>query len=596
MTTGDVDPVPDAWVDAQLALAALQVDPVGLGGVRLRAGHGPVRDAWLKQLRQTQPSCIRIPLRTDTERLLGGMDLSATVRQGRLVRQPGLLAQAHGGLVLLPMAERLDPQRVAQLTQVQERGELPTGPNQAAEAARFGIVALDESDADEAGLAPRLADRLGLWLDLSQTDLSQCRELPDLLSPDECSDARQRLLSIRTTPQQVEAVCRIAALLGADSLRAPVQALRLACVLAALQQRDQVDDDDLTTAARLVLAPRATRLPGPETAEAEAAPAADPPPPDPAQHPDPPSEDSPASDEPVGTLADLLLAAAVASLPPHLLDRLQAERSASGLTREAGSSGQARQSRDRGRPLPPRPGKPGSGSRLHLLATLRAAVPRQGLRQRPAGGARIAWRAEDFHVQRFEQRTPSCLIFALDASGSAAAQRLAEAKGAVELMLQQSYARRDSVCVLAFRQQQATLLLPPTRSLVRAKRALAGLPGGGGTPLAAALQAAMQQALALRRNGSSPMLVVLSDGRANVALSGLGGRVQAQQDAQAWARHWGQSGLPSLWVDTSVQPDPRARELAGWMGASYFPMPHVQAQRMASVVQDLSQPLRRRAN
>jgi magnesium chelatase subunit D len=225
-----------------------------------------------------------------------------------------------------------------------------------------------------------------------------------------------------------------------------------------------------------------------------------------------------------------------------------------------------------------------------LLATLRAAAPKQRLRK-PWGGGRIAIRAEDFQLHRFEQHRPTCLIFALDASGSAAQQRLAEAKGAVELLLEQSYSRRDSVCVIAFRGTQAQLLLPPTRSLVRAKRELAGLPGGGGTPLASAIQTAYMQADMLQRNGSTPMLVLLSDGRANVALSGVGGRAQAQADAQAWALRWHGKRFASLWIDTSKQPDPLAQQLAARMGARYVPMPYVDARRMASVVENLRHPL-----
>jgi magnesium chelatase subunit D len=155
------------------------------------------------------------------------------------------------------------------------------------------------------------------------------------------------------------------------------------------------------------------------------------------------------------------------------------------------------------------------------------------------------------------------------------------------LLLQQSYARRDSVCIVAFRGAQAQLLLPATRSLVRAKRAMTGLPGGGGTPLAMALKMAHEQAAQLQRQGVTPILVVLSDGRANVTLQGLGGRTQAQTDAQLWGQQWQRTGHRALWIDTSVQPDAQAKALAATMGAQYLPMPQVQAQRMARAMDNL---------
>jgi len=295
----------------------------------------------------------------------------------------------------------------------------------------------------------------------------------------------------------------------------------------------------------------------------------------------------------------MMVAAALASLPPHMLDALMTRQGAASHN-SSGRSGQTRAGQQRGRPLPPRPGRPGGHARLHVLATLRAAAPKQRLRQALPAHAlntpnppsalprgRVAIRAEDFHIQRYQQRSSSCLILALDASGSAALQRLAEAKGAVELLLQQSYARRDSVCIVSFRGAQAQLLLPMTRSLVRAKRAMTGLPGGGGTPLALALKMAHEQAAQLQRQGITPILVVLSDGRANVTLQGLGGRAQAQTDAQSWGQQWRLSGHRALWIDTAMQPEAQAQQLATTMGASYLPMPQVQAQRMARVMDNL---------
>jgi magnesium chelatase subunit D len=595
------------WQDAQLALLALQLDPHALGGVWLRAGHGPVRDAWLAGLQASGLPVLKIPAQVDPERLLGGIDLAQTLQLGRMVQQTGLLAQADGGAVLLPMAERLPAQTVAQIAQVHDQGVVHNQGANATQPARFAVVALDESEEDEPGLAERLTDRLGLWLDLRDNCLADTTETLEALSPLERHGALRLLRQIAPTKQQVQAVCEAALALGVLSLRAPLMALRLAGVHAAMQGRHVLEDEDLEAAARLVLAPRATRMPEavapapePAPADAEQPEPSEPPepdearpdaPPDPSPEPEQDPKNGPDEDPTDPASApdpELLVAAALASLPPHLLDRLLLGKAGKSTASGQGSSGQATHSKLRGRPLAPRPGKPGSGARLHVLATLRAAAPKQRLRNKPPGAGRVCLRAEDFHVQRFAQRSPSCLIFALDASGSSALQRLAEAKGAVELLLQDSYARRDSVCVIAFRAATAQVLLAPTRSLVRAKRALAGLPGGGGTPLANGIQTALQQALGLQRAGTTPMLVMLSDGRANVSAAGVGGRAQAHADAFASAGQWRTRGFAALWIDTSAQPDAQAQALAQQMGASYFPMPYVQAQRMAAVVQDLT--------
>jgi magnesium chelatase subunit D len=581
----DERPPNPAWQDAQFALAALQVDPVRLGGIWLRAGHGPTRDVWLKLLQQFQVKPLKIPGKVDEDRLLGGIDLAQTLQHSRLVQQPGLLAQAHQGVVVLPMAERLQAQLVAQIVQTQDRGSVHARHTGASSPSQFSIIALDESDGDEAGMSSRLSERLGLWLDLRGVSLGDTTNSMDGLSVHEQRAAQVCLEKIVPTDAHIEAICQTAQALGIDSLRAPLMAMRLACVCAALDGRSEVVQDDLELAARLVLAPRATRMPSPQS---DAEPEPEPPPPDTPDENEPPEKDA---DEPEPTpedLQDILLAAAIASLPPKLLDRLMLGQAAARNSQGLGSSGQSTQSKLRGRPLAPRLGKPGSGARLHVLATLRSAAPKQRLRNNLPGSGKIFIRSEDFHIQRFDQRSPSCVVFALDASGSAAFQRLAEAKGAVELLLQQSYARRDSVCVIAFRSVQAQVLLPPTRSLVRAKRALAGLPGGGGTPLASGIQAALLQARQLQRAGTTPMLVILSDGRANVTLAGVGGRAQAQLDAKASADQWRLTGLPALWIDTSPQPEPLAQQLAAAMGASYFPMPYVQAERMAAVVQGLA--------
>ena len=570
----------DAWDQAQRALLCLQVDPVGLGGVWLKAGFGPVRQTWLTQLQHLGLNLQRIPHHIDHERLLGGIDLSVTLAQGRVVEQRGLLAQADGGLVLLQMAEKLSPSTLAMLLQAQDQGQVQGLSLNSVHPSRFGVVALDESLEDEPGVPLKLKERLALWLDVQAVDWRESEEQLAPLPEHECQQVRSLLRQVQATTAQQQALCEVALALGVDNLRACLLAQRLACVNAALHERNQLEDEDLRFAVQMVLSPRATRMP----ANANADQPSEPPAPEP-EAPDNDTQNEPdqsPSSEPEA-LEDLLLAAAIASLPPKLLDQLLLGGAKTKPQSSSGSSGQAQLSKQRGRPLSPRPGKPGAGARLHLLATLRAAAPKQKLRSQQAG-QRIAIRTEDFHVQRFAHKAASCIIVAMDASGSAALARLAEAKGAVDILLQQSYARRDSVCVIAFRGSQVQTLLPATRSLVRAKKALAGLPGGGGTPIALALKHASEQALALQRAGMTPLLVMLSDGKANVTLEGLGGRTQAQEDAMKWAQQWARLGFASLWIDTAVQPTGHAQELSQAMQARYLPMPYVASQRVADAI------------
>ena len=176
----------------------------------------------------------------------------------------------------------------------------------------------------------------------------------------------------------------------------------------------------------------------------------------------------------------------------------------------------------------------------------------------------------------------------VDASGSAALNRLAEAKGAVELLLADCYVRRDRVAVLAFRGKGTEVLLAPTRSLARAKRSLASLPGGGGTPLASAIDAAHEMAGQVRRKGDTPIIVLLTDGRGNIALDGSPGRLMAAEDTLLAARRLRLAGVTTLLLDSSAQPQAAAQALAASMGARYMPLPYASAQAMSRVVKMLA--------
>jgi magnesium chelatase subunit D len=204
-------------------------------------------------------------------------------------------------------------------------------------------------------------------------------------------------------------------------------------------------------------------------------------------------------------------------------------------------------------------------------------------RSLPAGpGLQI--RPADIRLKRYQDHSDRLLVFTVDASGSSALSRLAEAKGAVELLLAQAYARRDHVALVAFRGTEAELLLPPTRSLVQTKRRLAALPGGGATPLAAGMATAFEQATQAVRRGLTPTVAILTDGRANIALDGTANRKQAALDAQQIARLLRASGIDALVIDTGNRPEPALRDLAQTLAATYLPMPRADAKRLSQSV------------
>ncbi len=567
------------WADAVLAARLLAVDPTGLGGAWLHARPGAVRDAWLEQFRAMLSDGIpwrRLPPYIADERLLGGLDLTATLAQGRPVAERGLLAESDGGVVLLPMAERLPAATAARLAHVLDTGAVQVQRDGLSlrHAARVAVVALDESVEEDVTESQALLDRLPFLIDLESIAPSAVARSEHSADVSDVAQARAACATVRLDDASVQALTAVAAALGVASLRAPILAARVARTLAALAGRQDVGPGDVETAARLVLAPRATRLP-------EEAPAGDAPP-DEARNRSADAHEDGDAERP---LDDRVLAAAAAAIPPHLLARLVGKTPRS-TARSRGRHGTLRAARGRGRPVGTKIGELRPGARLAVVETLRAAAPWQPLRRRDVVDGRqlIAVRPEDFRIVRIKQPRQTTTVFVVDASGSQALHRLAEAKGAVELLLADCYVRRDRVALIAFRGQRAELVLPPTRSLVRAKRSLAGLPGGGGTPLATGLEAAAELAENLARRGDTPVVVLLTDGRANVARDGSGGRPQADRDAHAAAKRLRAAGHAVLLIDTSPRPEPQAERLAGELGARYVPLPRADAQAVSRAV------------
>ncbi|MFM9935323.1 MAG: magnesium chelatase subunit D [Novosphingobium sp.] len=562
-------------------MRAFALCPASFGGLWLR-GPGPARDAMVERLGSAM-RLKRMPAHIDGERLRGGIDLAASLAAGRSVERAGFLQDARGAVVVAPLAERITPALAGSVAQALDHGD---------PAERFGLVLLDDgAEADEVPPVS-LTERVAFACDLGSahpagvSDWELPQPLSSLADLPECS------------AEALNALAAVSLALGVDSGRALRFAALAAGACALLDGRTSVSDADLAAASRLVLAPRATRMPPPSEPQAEDDAPPPPPSPPPEQdgadgddgEPEQLSDSDKDSNEDNDSIddktpdPDQLIEAAAAAIPPGLLEQIAAGRTRRGT----GSGGGARhQSPLRGRPLAARQGLPSGGARLALIDTLRAAVPWQALRRQEGGdngrpGLRIL--KDDVRVRRFEARSASVTIFAVDASGSAAFSRLAEAKGAVELLLAQAYVKRTEVALVAFRGDQAQLLLPPTRSLTRARRALTELPGGGGTPLAAGLSMVCTLGTSLLGRGYTPLLVILTDGRGNIALDGSTNRAAATADAAKAARAIAAARLAGVVVDISPRPRPEAAAIAAAMQARYLPLPQASAATLSKVI------------
>lgn len=532
-----------AWAQALRALDLLTANTRQLKGMTIRARCGPVRDTFLDILTKRLGPVRKVHPAMPQDALLGGLDLPGTLATGKLVHTEGLLSKP--GTLILAMAERCTPDMAALIAK-----GLDDNPD-------LTLVMLDEgAEADET--APlMLKDRLAF--DISLEGIGRLEAKPRS-GPSEVGIPAEPRPS-RKAAEEIGQLTRVAAKLAIDTLRMPTLAVHAARTHAALQGRGTPNDDDMRVAAELVLAPRATQLP--EQSET---------PPEDTDELQNQTQNEPRDQLP----EDILVDAIRAVLPPEILENLLNCH----VSKAKGTgAGQRKRGNRRGRPMPSRPGRLTGTARLDLVATLRAAAPWQTLRGR-SKDAPLKVYPSDIHLKRFEERSDRLIIFAVDASGSAALARLAEAKGAVELLLSRAYATRDHVALVAFRGESAQLLLPPTRSLVQAKRRLAELPGGGGTPLAHGLQTATELAQRTGSQGLSPTLVLLTDGRANIALDGSANRAKAGEDANAMARLTRSLGINSIVLDLGARPQPALERLAAEMAGTYLPLPRASAERM----------------
>lgn len=604
---------------ARQALLLLAVDS-SLAGVAIGAGAGTGKSALVRAFarmlaggREFDPTIpwqlVEMPVSVSEDRLLGGIDIEATLATGERVHRSGLLARANGGMLYVDSVNLLDDSTINHILSALDSGVVRVEREgiSVVEPARFVLLAT--YDPAEGPPRRHLLDRLGLIVaPIGKAPVTTRAEVvrrnlqPDTDYEDDEAlvlagilAARELLPSVTISDEQIQQLSLTALALGIEGHRADLFAVHAARAAAALAGREEVNNDDLELAVRLVMLPRATRLP--EMTPEEAGP---PPPPEPAPPPPSPenSDDEQRDDEEEKppqppedelTIEELILAAMETDVPPDILETPFTVR------RRGRSGSRGTISGQRGRHIRSVPGKPAQG-RLDVIATLRAAAPWQRLRAAeypPHRRGRIHLRADDLHIKKYRSKAGTLFCFLVDASGSMALHRMRQAKGAVNALLQQAYVHRDQVALLAFRGERADLLLPPSQSVELAKRALDVLPTGGGTPLAAALLAAYQISEQARSRGIfRTTIVLITDGRPNVPLKAdptmdKARRLeQARQEVQQLAGRLRAAGVGAVVIDTqrSFVSRGEAQQLAAWLGGRYVYLPNGRGDQIANAV------------
>jgi magnesium chelatase subunit D len=600
---------------AKRALLLLAIDP-GLKGVLISGPAGSAKSL-LARSSQTLTGCspfVELPLNATDDQLLGGIDLEATLAAGKRRALPGALARSDGGALYVDCVNLLDPASADNLAGALEDGVVRFEREGISAALPSRFVFIGTSDPAEGEVSANLRDRVGLLVETGGEDCAT--EGPDIVEQvlefdrdpagfvegfavetaaikAHIEDARVRLPQIPIDREDINRVAQVAMSLGVEGNRADIFSVRAARASAALGGRDSVADEDIVAAIKLVLLPRATRLPAiqpdSESPEAQTADA-----PEQTNRTSPESTGSAEAGEPDRTPVGNLIIEAIGS--PQLNEAL-ALPGGKRIERVRTGSGKRARTTDssRGRYTGVARFRHGH-SRIAVDATLRAAAPHQISRRAKRDAqsseaeqlldedvrrreSRVNILPDDLRFKRFKRRSGALFIFAVDASGSMAVNRMAQAKGAITRLLGDAYFHRDKVALISFRGSQADVLLAPTRSVELAKRLVDAMPTGGGTPVSAGLVKALDLARGARLQKMSQTLVLLfTDGRANVELRAVDGKRSSElnEELRDIGRLLASAGINSLVVDTKSKfvSSGEGALLAQTLGARYLYLPN----------------------
>ncbi|MEV0690192.1 putative cobaltochelatase [Streptomyces sp. NPDC050388] len=594
---------------------------------------------------------VELPVGASEDRLVGALDIERALSEGVKAFEPGLLADAHRGILYVDEVNLLHDHLVDLLLDAAAMGAsyVEREGVSVRHAARFLLVGT--MNPEEGELRPQLLDRFGLTVEVSasrepdqRVEVVRRRLAYDddpagfaARWADEEAAVRARIVAARELLPSVRlgdgALRQIAATCAAfevDGMRADIVMARTATALAAWAGRTDVLAEDVRQAALLALPHRRRRNPfdAPgldedkldETLEEFGGPGEDGGDDDPDPGPDGGPGGQPAPDE--GPQGDGDTAArpeageggepqagpgvgeqsAVRAAEPFRTKVLNVPGLGQGA---AGRRSRARteQGRTTGARRPQ-----GTLTKLHLSATVQAAAPHQRARGRSGPG--LVVRRDDLRQATREGRESNLVLFVVDASGSMAArQRMSAVKGAVLSLLLDAYQRRDKVGLVTFRGSAAEVALPPTSSVDAAAARLESLPTGGRTPLAAGLLKAhdVLRVERLRDPARRALVVVVTDGRATDggaarSASGRGGgRATGGTEPVALAgraaRLFAADGTASVVVDCESGPVRLglAGQLAGELGGTAVTLDELRADSIAGLVRDVQGTSRRAA-